>query len=352
MALLVVMKKTLIVQIVILFLFCLSVPGKAITGQDNRVELIKVQDAQGTTLEVRLPVKKLVVLTSDALEIVRALKAEDLVVGINTGIVKDPLFWPRLKHRPAVGRWSEPNYELIAELNPDMVISYARHPGAEMEKKLMPLGIRVIRLDFYKIRTLEKEVKTLGRILKKEKEAKELTAWYQRKLSWVREKLKEVNDRPAVYVESYTGYHTTGPGSGGNEICVLAGGHNIASNFSIPYPQVTPEWVLANNPDVIIKATSLSNCYAMADPGPLRTTRHRIMARPAWDNIRAIKEGRVYVMAGDIWTGPRAIIGASYMAKWFYPDIFKAFDPKELHREYLERFQGIKYQGVYVYPSL
>ncbi|MBE9550843.1 MAG: hypothetical protein IMF13_02220 [Proteobacteria bacterium] len=72
--------------------------------------------------------------------------------------------------------------------------------------------------------------------------------------------------------------------------------------------------------------------------------------RQAWDHIRAVKEGRVYVMAGDIWTGPRAIIGMSYMAKFFYPDAFKALDPEALHREYMEKFQGINYQGMYVYP--
>jgi iron complex transport system substrate-binding protein len=56
-------------------------------------------------------------------------------------------------------------------------------------------------------------------------------------------------------------------------------------------------------------------------------------------------------MASNIWTGPRAIIGISYMAKWFHPDLFKDLDPEELHREYLRRFQDIKYQGIYVYPN-
>lgn len=354
------MKKSL-VQVMVALLFCLTVSGDlparalqwqagAITGQDNRVELINIEDAHGKTLEVRLPVRKLVVLTSDALEVIRALKAEDLVAGVNTGIAKDPLFWPRLMGRPVVGRWSQPNYELIAELNPDIVISYARHPGTEMERKLTPLGIKVVRLDFYKLSNLSKEVETLGRILKREKEAKELTAWYREKLNLIQEGLRHVKARPGAYVESYTEYHTTGPGSGGHDMCVLAGGHNIASDFSVSYPQITPEWVLANNPHVIIKATSLSNCYAMSHSDPLKSIRDKIMARPAWDNIRAVQEGKVYVMASDIWTGPRAIIGTSYMAKWFYPDVFKELDPETFHREYLVRFQGVKYQGVYVYP--
>ena len=343
------MKKSwFIAQAVVILLFCLTVPSEGTTPHNKRGESIRIQDALGESVEVRLPVKRLVVLTSDALEVVRAIKAEDLVVGINNGITKDPLFWPRLKDRPVVGKWSEPNYEMIAALNPDMVISYARHPGVEMEKKLIPLGINVIRLDFYKISTLEKEIETLGRILNREKEARQLTAWYQKNLSLIQGTLKNINYRPDVYVESYSKYNAVGPGSGAHEMCVMAGGHNIGSDFTIPYPQVTPEWVLAKDPHLIIKVTSLSNCYAMIDSGPLKGIRRKIMARPAWDNIQAVKNGKVYVMAGDIWTGPRAIIGTSYMAKWFHPEIFKDLQPEKLHGEYLENFQGIKYQGIFV----
>ncbi|RLB80738.1 MAG: hypothetical protein DRH24_10160 [Deltaproteobacteria bacterium] len=344
------MKKLFSVQVMVIFLFCLVVSAGGITADKKREESIRIKDAMGRSVEVGLPVKRMVVLTSDALEVIRALKADNLVVGINTGIARDPLFWPGLKDKPTVGRWMEPNYELIVELNPDIIIGYARHPSQDMEKKLATFGITVLRLDFYKIRTLLKEVEILGRILERKKEARQLTDWYRKKMNFMQEKLKDINDRPDVYVESYSKYHTTGPGSGGHEICVLAGGYNIASNFSIPYPQITPEWVLAKNPHVIIKATSLSNCYSMSHPDPLQSIRNEIMARPAWDNIRALQDDKVYVMASDIWTGPRAIIGTSYMAKWFHPDIFRNLDPEELHREYLEKFQGIKYQGLYVYP--
>jgi len=345
------MKKYAIITCASVLLFFLFVWGEGLIAQATREESIRIKDATGRYVEIRLPVKRIVVLPSDALEMVRALGAKDLVVGISDGIPKEPLFWPELKDRPVVGRWSEVNHELIAELKPDLVICYGRWPGPELEKKLTPFGIKVIRLDFYRICTLEKEVKIFGRILNREKEAKELTTWYREKLNLIQEELKHVNHRPDVYVESYTQYHTTGPGSGGHEMCIMAGGRNIASNFSIPYPEITPEWVLAKNPHVIIKAVSFSNCYAMIDSSLLKGVRNKIMARPAWDNIRSVRDGKVYVLSSDIWAGPRVIVGISYMAKWFYPDMLRDFDPEELHGEYLERFQGIKYQGIYVYPQ-
>jgi len=39
------------------------------------------------------------------------------------------------------------------------------------------------------------------------------------------------------------------------------------------------------------------------------------------------------------------------MAKWFHPEVFKDFYPEGLHRKYLENFQGIKYQGIFVWPE-
>ncbi|MBC2715180.1 MAG: ABC transporter substrate-binding protein [Desulfobacteraceae bacterium] len=348
------MKKYIVtISILILFFYSL-VSAEGITGQATERKSIRIRDAGGRFVEVRLPVKRLVVLTSDALEIIRALGAEDLVAGVYSDIAEDPLFWPKLKDKPKVGSWKGLNYELVVELNPDAVLCYAQRPGRDMEKKLKPFGIQVIRLDFFKLDNLEKEVEALGRILQKEKEARELIAWYRNNLNQMREMLRNVTSRPDVYIEGDSNYHTTGPGSGGHCMCALAGGHNIASNLSIPYPEVTPEWILMRDPNVIVKVTTRSTCdtcYAMTGVGALKNIRNRIMARPAWDHIGAVKEGKIYVIANEIWTGPRAIIGTSYLAKWFYPDFLKAFDPEALHKEYLENFQGIKYQGVYVYPN-
>jgi len=82
------MKKYVIRTCASTILFCLLILGEGLIAQANRVESISIKDATGRFVEVRLPVKKLVVLTSDALEVIRALKAR------------------------------EPNYELIVELNP------------------------------------------------------------------------------------------------------------------------------------------------------------------------------------------------------------------------------------------
>ncbi|MBC2703410.1 ABC transporter substrate-binding protein [Desulfobacula sp.] len=333
------MKKSTIITFLILSLFFLT--GE-LFGEI-------IQDSTGKFITLNSPVKKIVVLTSDALEIVRAIKAEESVIGVYFEVSKKPLFWQDLKNRTKVGSWREVNYELIAKLKPDIVICYTDYPGRTLEKKLNPFGIKIIRLNFYKLNTIEKEIKTLGHILEREQDAEKLIVWYRENLNFVQEKLKHIESRPSVYIEGYLNYNTVGKNSGGNEMCLLAGGNNIASNILVPYPKITSEWVLSNNPDIIIKAVGKNSRTSADDLSSLKQLSKKIQSRILWDNIEAVHNNKVFLISNEIWTGSRTLIGLSYMAKWFYPKLFKDFDPEKLHKEYFEKFQGIKFYGTYIY---
>ena len=309
---------------------------------------VTIKDSLGRTIHVPYPVRRIVVLNSDVLEIVRTLKAEDYVVGVFSEIVREPEFWGGLAKRPKVGSWRDPDLEAIAALAPDVVVAYGRNPGPELEQKANLLGIKVLRLDFYKPNKLEEEARALGLLLDRMQEAKRFCEWHRRYLKMIQERIARTSRRPAVYIESYSDYHAAGPDSGGHEMCILAGGNNIATSLSIPFPRVTPEWVLTKNPEVIIKAASYGNGYSLKNTIPFNQRRDAIMRRPAWYHIPAVISGNVYVVDSSIWTGPRAIIGVSHMVRWIHPSLFSDLDPETLHRTYLETFQGVPYKGVFV----
>ena len=340
--------KVILLVWISLSLLWMSCPTAALGQPAGPKSCIEIIDALGKKVEIELPVKRLVVLNSDALEVIRSLKATNLVVGVFSEIARNPSFWPSLKDKPKVGSWRDANPEIIAALAPDLVIAYSHAPGEGFANKLAALGITVLRLDFYRIKTLNQEIKTLARLLGRESEAVRLCAWYQRNLNFIQKKLVKVEPRPAVYVESYSDYHTTGPGSGGHEICELAGGRNLAADFSIPYPQVTPEWVVSQNPQVIIKAVTRDSGYGLNDPDSLHSLRAAIIKRPAWKLIAAVQSGNVHLMESAIWTGPRAIIGIAWITKWIHPDLFADLDPQSLHLEYLTTFQGLEGAGMTV----
>lgn len=318
--------------------FCAGTAGAA---------AMSVRDALGRDIHISLPVERIVTLNSDVLEVLRTLKADNLVVGVFSEIVREPGFWGDLARKPKVGSWCDPDMEAIAALKPDVVIAYSRSPSPELDQKMALFGISVLRLDFYKVDSLEREVRVLGQILNRTAEADLFCEWHRRHLEMIREKIAGVSSRPTVYVESYTDYHAAGPGSGGHEMCTLAGGNNISADFSIPFPQVTPEWVVSQNPEVIVKAASWGNGYNLKDSSLFNKKRDIILKRPAWEHIRAVASGNVHVLDSSIWTGPRAIIGIAYMARWIHPDLFPDLDPEALHKEYLETFQRMPYRGVF-----
>ncbi len=316
-----------------------------------RAETVTVEDCLGRAMEVRLPVRRLVALNSDIVEVARSLKAQDRIVGVFSQIEREAEFWGDLARLPKVGSWRDPDPEAVAALAPDLVVAYGRNPGRAFEDKAAALGFQVLRLNLYEIDTLEREVRLLGRLLDRKQEAGRFCAWHRRHLSMIASRLKKAPGRPAVYVESYSDYHAAGPGSGGSRMCVFSGGRNIAADLQITYPQITPEWVVSRNPEVIIKAASYGNGYSRSDAVEFNKRRDAILARPAWHHIPAVARGRVHVMDASIWTGPRAVIGMAYICRWLHPEFFRDLDPEDLHREYLETFQGVPYKGVYVSES-
>lgn len=313
-----------------------------------RPETRRVTDALGREVVLELPVRRVVALNSDAIEVLRSLKADQLLVGVYSQISREPAFWGPLAALPKVGSWRDPEVEAIARLQPDLVIGYGKNPGPVFERKARAVGIQVLRLDLYRLATLEREVRLLGDLLDRSGQAEAFCAWYQGYLAMIRTRLATKTPRRPVYLESYSDYHAAGPLSGAHDMCLLAGGRNIAEEMAIAYPQVTPEWVVDRNPEVIFKAATYTDGYGAADASALNRRRDAIMQRPAWQYIDAVAAGRVYVMDSAIWTGPRAVVGVAYMARWLYPERFGDLDPRALHQEYLERFQGIAYRGFFV----
>lgn len=331
-----------------IFFFCLILMVVGGAFSPAVAETVTVEDCLGREVVVRLPVHRIVALNSDVVEILRTIKAQALIVAVFSQIEKEREFWGALSSLPKVGSWRDADLEAIADLSPDLIVCYGSSPGQIFEDKAAALGIQVLRLDFYQIDTMEREVRLLGQLLERTKEAEHFCTWHRHCLQMIAARLEQAPRWPTAYVESYTDYNAAGPASGAHRMCVLSGGRNIAADLAIPYPLVTPEWVVSQDPEVIIKVASYGNGYAQTLSDEFNLRRDAIMARPAWHHISAVKSGRVHVMDSSIWTGPRAVIGMAFMARWLHPDRFQDMDPEHLHREYLETFQGMPYKGVYV----
>lgn len=310
---------------------------------------------------IPMPVERIVVLNLACAESVRGIKARDMVVGVGSSLVEGSNrdFFPEMIDLPTVGKWSEPDIEAIISLNPDIVIADLRTPDPEkLEDKLEGTGITVVRMGFTYPDYSSSEIMALGYILDRKDDARELNSFAGKYLDLIEERVSSIaeSERPRVYPIYYTSADLWKTGSNGSIVdmlCGLAGGENIAHDLTGGtggmYPTVDPEWVVGENPQIIFTWSSPGG-YSPANDTAMRELWTKIVQAPELSRVDAAKDERVHLMTTEITSRPRWFVGLSYLAKWFYPEKFPDLDPEAIHKEYLERFQGLKYQGIFVYP--
>ena len=304
------------------------------------------------------PVNRIVVLSTYSAEAMRSLKAIDKVVGVSSTIISTCyVFLPELTELPDVGSSFHPDIEKVIELEPEIVLAYDKYPNpGEFDDKL-PENIKVVHLGFTRVERMIEDFIKLGYIIDKRDEAEEITDFYEEFNNEITERVEGLSEdeKPKVYFESmfYSDdkYKGIGKGEGIDDACTMAGGINIADFDG--YKDVEAEWVIRENPGFIIAqiSTRLGSGYEHDDPSEIITLQEGIMNRPELTSVTAVEEEKVYCISSQITYKPRYFVGVAYMAKWFHPELFEDLDPEALNEEYLERFQGVPYRGVYAYPE-
>ncbi len=336
---------------VILTIFLVGASGCIEQASKNEVnETVNLVDSADRNLTIKQPVERIVTLTSDSAEAVRALDSGDKVVGV-TKYMKGTDLWGNISDQPAVGSCFSPNYEKIAELNPDLVITYSKW-AEDLENKLRPFNITVLRLDFYKMDSIETELQKLGKVLGKSERSEELLDFYEIQKNKIKSNLSELpeEDKLDVYIEGHEPYSTASKGSGWHQVLGLVGADNIAEGLNATYPDVSSEWVLENNPDVIVKVvTGDAFGYNVDNSTKASEIYDKMVSRKGLSEVDAVKEGKVILISEDVLSAMRHPVGAIYLAKGLYSEKLKDFEPGEVHETYLEEFQNIRYDGNWFY---
>jgi iron complex transport system substrate-binding protein len=135
----------------------------------------------------------------------------------------------------------------------------------------------------------------------------------------VKARLAGVQERPLVFYEldstDPNAPWTPGPGTFIDTLIGMAGGQNVGSVLASDWAQISLEELLKQNPDLIL----------LGDANYGNVTPEQVAAREGWDNLQAVKDGKVYPFDDNLVSraGPRLVDGLEALAKLLHPELFE-----------------------------
>ena len=243
---------------------------------------------------------RIVVLDPATVEMIYMLGAEDKIVGVAN--LERSKVWPEEKvaKLESVGTFMKPSLEKIIALKPDLVITSALTDD-NLNNGLKSNNIESKRIQANSIEEIFTNFMEVAKMLGKENEANKIIAEKKAKLEEI--KKMSTGNKKGLFVMSALPLMVFGNDNLPNDIMKLLNIKNIAENQKGRNPIVTPEFIMKENPDIIITLL----------PNPAQI----VATNPQLKNVNAIKNNKfIVVNSSQILRGsPRTIDQIEEIAK-------------------------------------
>lgn len=269
-----------------------------------------VTDMMDREVTVPQPVEKIVALTAADCEILYAIGAGDAVVGRG-----EYCNWPEeVLEVPTVQSGSETNVEEILSLAPQVVFTSSMDQATGPIQQLEEAGIAVLVSEGTSIEGTYKSIEIVGQATGHEEEAAKVVADMKAGFEEIAAKVPAEGEKPKVYFEVSPleyGLWTTGANTFMDEIATLLGMENIFADVE-GWVEISEEQVLERDPDYIITVAM----YFGEGPTP----EEEIVGRAGWQDVAAVKNGKVFQADQDTLArpGPRLVEGAEALYNYVY----------------------------------
>lgn len=277
--------------------------GVIFTGCSSRPA--SFTDGAGRTFELKETPKKIVSLSPAHTEILFALGLCDKVVGVSNWCNKPE----EALEKEKVGDAFSLNKEKLVALKPEIVFIPGTADSPQV-KEIEDLGIAVYVSNPASVAEVLEDIQRVAKVVGVEKKGKDLSQNLEKELGTLSDSLaKQAGSKPTVLVVLDQELWTVGPGSFMDDVLSRAGGENIVKDVEMQYLQVSMEEVLDKDPDVILVTIPEDQITGLK-------------SRPGWSELRAVQEGRVYFVDGDLTSrpGPSIADGVKEIARYLYPE--------------------------------
>ncbi len=263
-----------------------------------------VNDELGRAVEVPDRAHRVACLIPSVVDIVYSLGAGADVVAISdfTKYPKEAL------QKPSIGLPINPSIETIVGLHPDLVLGSGDLNTLEFAGQLERLGIPVFMVDPHGIEGIYASILSIGGALNREPDAKALVARLRTRVDTVKAR---VSGKPRVRVFMAIWYDpvmTIGKRAFISELIEAAGARSVTDDIAQEWPEVSIETIVSRQPDALLFASGSG------------VTPEELKARPGWEHLKAVREGRIYYIDDRVqYPSPIAFDALEDLAKQFHP---------------------------------
>ena len=238
---------------------------------------------------------RIVSLSPTATETLFAIGAGDQVVAVD-----DQSDYPKRAPHTSLSGFT-PNVEAIAALKPDLVVIAFDPKG--LSGALNRLGIPVVFQNAAPtLPAAYRQMRQLGKVTGHAQEANALTARMTKQIRTIVDKVHAKLTKASVYHELDETLFSATSSTFVGRVYAMFGLTNIADAAKAggsDYPQLSAEYVVAANPDLIV----------LADTVCCGQTAQTVASRPGWSRIAAVRTGSIVRLDDSIasrW-GPRLV---------------------------------------------
>ena len=242
--------------------------------------------------------RRIVCLTEETTETLYRLGEQDRIVGISGFTVRPAR---ARKEKPRVSAFTSAKIDRIIELDPDLVLGFS-DLQAGIAADLIRAGIEVHVFNQRSVAEILGSIRLLGGMIGVQSRAEALAAELEAGLDAIRAAAARLPSRPRVYFEEWDDPLISGI-RWVSELIGIAGGEDC-------FPELAAEpmakrRIIGDPLEVVRRAPQIfiaSWCGKRFNP-------EKVLARPGWDAISAVREGRLYeIKSCDILQpGPAAL---------------------------------------------
>lgn len=266
---------------------------------------LTITDFAGRSVTIEKEPKRIVSLAPSITETLYFLGALDRVIGVT----KFDDYPPGVQEgREIIGGFSDPNIEVIASLEPDLIIGTSMHlKYLDQLEKIAP----VIILDPKNMDEVYEAVELLGKVLNQSERAEGVVEFMKAEVADVQFRVSNKTRPKVLFISWWNPLYVPGNGTFQDSLIEIAGGENIFRDAT-SWAQVSLEEAVARNPEIIILSAHAGATIDDICNSPLADT-------------DAVKNGRIYFVSDDnaiSRPGPRLVEALEELSYFIHPEAY------------------------------